>query len=425
MKLNTNKRYNTIAFYAVIVIAVSLLMIIAVFKFGNILDIVHKFFSVLSPVIWGLVIAFLLNPIMVKTEKLMRRYVFKKNTHPMLLRAFALVICAVVFLLFCAGTFAVVIPEIFNSLNDIFSNISKLFSQLQNWISKLFKNNQQLYDYAMKQLSDFAKDTDTLITRVQPIVTNILSGAWSFLNFLTDFLVGFIISMYVLAAKEKMLAQSKKFLFAVFRKNACKTIFSIGNQCNTVFSNFVVGRLIECFIVGLMTFIGMSILKMPYAVMISVLVAITDIIPFFGPFLGAIPSALLLLMVDGKYVLPFAIMMLIIQQVDGNLISPKILGESTGLPPFWVLVSLFVGGGLFGVVGMILCVPTFAILYDLVRTGVESRLKKRNFPTQTQEYYAPAEKYYSPPPYTKPLSADELQNVPIPPAETVNQATKK
>ncbi|MFT3951088.1 MAG: AI-2E family transporter [Oscillospiraceae bacterium] len=425
MKINTNRKYTTVAAYALLVIGISLLMVIVIFKFNTILRILSVVTELLMPVFWGIGIAFLLNPIMVKTEKMLLKYVIKQNKHPMVLRAISVTICSLVFILIVGGAIAIILPEILRSLTDIFNNIGVLFTKLQNWANRLLGNYPELSRVATEKITEFSKDTNTLVEKTQPVITDILTGAWNFVTVVKDFLLGFIVSIYLLASKEKMMAQLKKVMLALFKKNTCATVFRIGNQCNKVFSGFIIGKLIDSTIVGILTFIGLTVMHMPYAAMIAVLIGVTDIIPFFGPFLGAVPAGLLLLMVDTKYVLPFAIFILVMQQVDGNLISPKILGDSTGLPAFWVIVSLFVGGGLFGFIGMLLCVPTCAILYDLTRSFVEGRLDKKNLPVETDAYLGGAAQFYTPPNNGKTLTKAELEQVVVPPTETVNQAKRK
>lgn len=425
MKLYTNKRYNTIAKYVLLIIAITMLMILAIINIRGIKASVGELLRVLSPVIWGFVIAFLLNPIMKNLEKFLYRYIFKKKSRSKLVRTISITVTCIVFVTMIAGLLYVVIPELINSVTTIFDNITIWAEQISTWITKLFKNNAKIQDALLKKLNDYTKDLTSIFTTLKPVIENIQSGAIGFLSFVKNFLLGFIVSVYLLASKETLIAQAKKIIIACFKKPTCERIFSISSQTNKVFSGFLIGKIIDSIIIGLITFILMTILQMPYTIMISVIVGVTNIVPFFGPFIGAIPSAMLILLSSGSFkeVVIFSIMILCIQQFDGNILGPSILGSSTGLPAIWVLISLFVGGGLFGFAGMVLAVPTCAVIYDLTRTYVSNRLKAKKMPVATADYIGDVGHLYKKPTAPKkPLTPDELEKIEIPSADEVNEA---
>lgn len=425
MKLYTNKRYNTLAKYVLLIIAITMLMILAIINIRGIKASLGELLRVLSPVIWGFVIAFLLNPIMKNLEKFMYRYIFKKKSRSKLVRTISITVTCIVFVTMIAGLLYVIIPELINSVTTIFDNITIWAEQISTWITKLFKNNTKIQDALLKKLNDYTKDLTSIFTTLKPVIENIQSGAIGFLSFVKNFLLGFIVSVYLLASKETLIAQAKKIIIACFKKPTCERIFSISSQTNKVFSGFLIGKIIDSIIIGLITFILMTILQMPYTIMISVIVGVTNIVPFFGPFIGAIPSAMLILLSSGslKEVVIFSIMILCIQQFDGNILGPSILGSSTGLPAIWVLISLFVGGGLFGFAGMVLAVPTCAVIYDLTRTYVSNRLKAKKMPVATADYIGDVGHLYKKPTAPKkPLTPDELEKIEIPSADEVNEA---
>lgn len=425
MKLYTNKRYNTLAKYVLLIIAITMLMILAIINIRGIKAYLGELLRVLSPVIWGFVIAFLLNPVMKNLEKFMYRYIFKKKSRSKLVRTISITVTCIVFVAMIAGLLYVVIPELINSVTTIFDNITIWAEQISTWITKLFKNNAKIQDALLKKLSDYTKDLTSIFTTLKPVIENIQSGAIGFLSFVKNFLLGFIVSVYLLASKETLIAQTKKIVIACFRKPTCERIFSISSQANKVFSGFLIGKIIDSIIIGLITFVFMTILRMPYTIMISVIVGVTNIVPFFGPFIGAIPSAMLILLSSGSFkeVVIFSIMILCIQQFDGNILGPSILGSSTGLPAIWVLISLFVGGGLFGFAGMVLAVPTCAVIYDLTRTYVSNRLKAKKMPVATADYIGDVGHLYKKPkPPKKPLTPEELEKIEIPSADEVNEA---
>lgn len=213
-----------------------------------------------------------------------------------------------------------------------------------------------------------------------------------------SFVVGIIISIYVLMGKERFFAQSKKLLSALIPTPAVDRIVQITHQSHEIFSGFISGKILDSCIVGLLCFIGMVIFRWPYAVLISVMVGVTNVIPYFGPFFGAIPSVLIMLIVDPVKAIWLALFILALQQLDGNVIGPKILGNSTGLSAFWVIFSITVFGSLFGVVGMFIGVPLFAVIYSLVRQFCEWRLSCKGMPTGTADYASPEHTLIEAPP---------------------------
>lgn len=422
MKIQTNRKYTTIAFYAALVIAVNVLLVVAVFKFSTIYRILSVIVSALTPVILGLVIAFLMNPIMVKFENLFRNKVVKNPAKKKFTRACSVTVASLVFLGIVVGLIYVVVPELINSIIDIFNNASNIVVKIQGWINKLFRNYPDIEAVATEKLKNLSTDFGTLIEKIQPMLENILSGAWGVINVLKNFVFGFIASIYMLCSKEKLLAQAKKIIIANTKKSTCERIMRVSSEANKVFAGFLSGKIIDSAIIGVLCFIGLTIMDMPYNIMISVLIGITNIIPFFGPIIGAIPSTALMLLIDPKKAVILLIFIIILQQFDGNILGPKILGETTGLPGFWVLVSLFFFGNLFGFIGMVLAVPTFALIYTFTREAVEHKLKKKKLPVSTEYYIDDVEHLYKKPEKRTPLTPEQLAAIVIPPADEVNEA---
>ena len=227
----------------------------------------------------------------------------------------------------------------------------------------------------------------------------------------------------MLCSKEKLLAQFKKIIIAVTKKRTCEKVMAGFEQANSVFSGFITGKIIDSIIIGLICFIVLTIMSMPYATMISVMIGITNIIPFFGPLIGAVPTSLLILLVDPKKFIIFVVFVVVLQQFDGNILGPKILGDSTGLPGFWVLMSLILFGGIFGFGGMILAVPTTALLYSFIRGSVEEKLRNKKLPTSTDYYMKDVQHLYKKPPERTPLTAEELLALDIPSIDEVNEVS--
>ncbi len=426
MKIYANKKYQTIAVYAAVVIAVNVLLVLALNNISDILESIYNFFDVLQPVTWGLVIAFLTNPVMERTSKLLQRFNKSEEKKPgfsKLIKAVSVIITELLFLGIVTGIVAIVVPELIKSVMDIFDNAGSIVESVQKWINKIFRNYPSLEKSATKWLSDFNTDVGTIYDKLKPMLENILSGAWGIVTVVKNFLLGFIVSVYMLCNKEKLLAQIKKIIISMTRKRTCEKLMSAFEQANTVFSGFITGKIIDSIIIGLICFIGLTIMSMPYATMISVVIGVTNIIPFFGPLFGAVPTGLLILLIAPKKCIIFIIFVVVLQQFDGNILGPKILGDSTGLPGFWVLISLILFGGLFGFGGMVFAVPTSALAYSFIRGSVENKLRKKNLPVSTEYYMNNVAHLYKKPPERTPLTAEELMQLDIPSIDEVNEVS--
>jgi len=400
MKIFNNKKYNTITLYVLLIIAISILMVASLFKFSKILFVFSKIVSVLMPIIWGLVIAYLLNPVMKFIEKLISKIICKKKPHKKACRTISVFLTMSLLFILLASLLYVIVPEITLSIQSIFKKIQNNdIENIQNWINDILDDNPTLNKFIQSEFETISESVQNLVLRLQPsfetFISNFTVGIFNFLLALKDFILGIIVSIYLLMSKETLLAQAKKIMLALFKKKTCEHYFSLYHKSNGMFIGFINGKIIDSFIIGILCFIGMSFLKMPYIVLISVIIGITNIIPFFGPFIGAIPSAFLVLLAEPNKLLAFLIFILILQQFDGNILGPKILGDSTGLPAFWVLFSIFLGGGLFGFIGMLIGIPTFAIIYGLFKTYIESKLEKNNLPIETGAYLGNVDALYN------------------------------
>ena len=203
---------------------------------------------------------------------------------------------------------------------------------------------------------------------------------------LTNLVLGIIISVYFLVGKERFFAQIKKFLYALLPKDLVGRLIDITHTSNRIFSGFISGKILDSLIIGILCFVGMSIFRMPMAMLVSVIVGVTNIIPYFGPFIGAIPSALIVFLVDPIKALWFVVFVVCLQQFDGNILGPRILGDSIGMPAFWVVFSILLFGGYLGVLGMFIGVPTFAVIYSIFKLWTEGRLSRKNLPVDTKSY---------------------------------------
>ena len=242
----------------------------------------------------------------------------------------------------------------------------------RQYLDLINENFNRFIDYVIRFVTDLLPILGTLLTSVASKIWNIV--------------LGIIISIYLLSDKEKFCALSKKITYAVFPKSVAEKSIEITHRSNSTFGKFLVGKILDSVIIGILTFFILTVSKMPYAILISVIVGITNIIPFFGPFIGAIPSFIIILFVSPVKALWFLVIILVIQQIDGNIIGPKILGDSIGVSAFWILFAILVAGKFLGLVGMIIGVPLFAVVYSLLKEIVEGQLKKKGLHIETKDY---------------------------------------
>lgn len=390
MKLFTDKKLNTMTRYILFIIAVTLLMILTIFKFNTILKLFSVIFKVLSPVLWGIVIAYILNPVMMAIEKLFTKIFCKKKPHNIAKRRTSVFITTVLTISLIAFLGYMIIPEIRDSIVAIPQKIKPGLSNIQDWASSLLKDHPEFKEYFNKQIDSLdsysEKLTSSLTTTISNYFPEVSKGIINVLISLKDFVLGFIVSIYLLLSKDSLIAQFKKIMFAIFKKKTCEKATIIYRNSNKMFTGFISGKIIDSAIIGVIAYIFLMILGFKNAVLLSVIIGVTNVIPFFGPFIGAIPCGFLVLIEQPQKLLLFIIFVLILQQFDGNILGPKILGNSTGLPAFWVLFAIFLGGGLFGFAGMLLGVPTFAVIYSIFRTYIETKLQTKKLPVSTRHY---------------------------------------
>ena len=376
----------------------------AFYQGGTLQHILGKLAQVLAPVFYGLAMAYLLTPLVKWFErgilwcvsKLRKKLPDKPLKHGKgLLRAGAILLTWAVVLALTYWLMSVLVPQLIDSVTMLIKNARYYYYKVYRWADTWLKDHPEIGSWANDVLSDYYNNavtnlTDTILPKAQEIAAALTGGIWvgirSVIGFAMDLIVGIIISVYLLAMKEKSLARCCKMIYATMKQETAELVLTGLHNTNQVFSGFVRGKLLDSLIIGILCFIGCSILKMPYTPLVSVVVGVTNVIPFFGPFLGAIPSAFLILLVSPLKCLYFIIFIILLQQLDGNVIGPKILGDSTGISSFWVIVAILVGGGFFGVPGMFFGVPVFACLRMLVKWLMDRRLARRGMPTEASAY---------------------------------------
>lgn len=402
MKFRFEKKYVYWGVTAFLVIAASLIFYYLLFHMNNVRAGFRTFTKTCMPIIDGLVLAYLMTPLVKHMERdffipLCKRLNLntesaKTKKGMRLLSALITVIFVFVLLyLLCAS----IIPQLIVSIQNIALQLPVYATNLQDWIQKLFENNDDLAGIVTSLINQYSNELEDylnskLVPQLNVILTQFSSSIFSsMLGLLVtarNLLIGLIISVYLLFSKESFAGQSKKIIYAIWEEETANKLISNIRFVNATFGGFINGKLVDSLIIGLICFIGMTLLQLPYPLLISVIVGITNIIPFFGPYLGAIPSIILILMVNPKQALYFAIFVLILQQFDGNFLGPKILGNKTGLSSFWVIFSITLFGGYWGILGMAIGVPVFAVIYAGIKALVNQQLVKRGFSTNTKDY---------------------------------------
>lgn len=345
---------------------------------------------------YGIIIAYLLTPLVngLETHFLkpllvrMDRTSARSRKH---MRGISIIMTLIIVGMLIYAFFSILIPNIANSIRSISVQFPNYIENLTNWSARFLADNPDIEVMVIRFLDTYSEEfygylNNTIVPQMETIVKQVSLSMISLLKILWNFIIGFVISIYVMYSKETFAGQAKKVVYSIFRRSTANQLIKDVRFASDTFIGFISGKIIDSIIIGCICFVGTSLLKMPYALLVSVIVGVTNIIPFFGPYLGAVPSAVLILMVSPVKCIYFIIFILILQQVDGNLIGPKILGESTGLSGFWVIFSITVLGGIMGIPGMIIGVPLFAVLYAFIRRHTNVMLKKRGLPTQTEEY---------------------------------------
>ncbi|MGN0670969.1 MAG: AI-2E family transporter [Oscillospiraceae bacterium] len=393
MKINWNSKYFTIAFYALCTIVASELAILLIFNFDVVSEKLSGFAAVATPIIIGIFCAYLLNPLMMKLEN----GAFRKWSHSAdrrlkaRARVLSLIITMLIILGFLTMIIMLVIPQLVTNIIVIFNNMDGYIATIKNFLTDISEDYPMLAEFLDEPLNDFNNFIkgiwDQYSNQLLGFAQNVASGIWSVFDVLKNVFIGLTLSVYLLAKKEMFVGQTKKLIFAFFKPERAQRFLGVCRDASQKFLGSIIGKIIEAIIVGMLCFIGCVCMNIPFSPLIAVIMFIFNLIPFIGPFIGAIPCCLLLLLSETPIsALWFVIFIIILQTIDGNVIAPWILGDQTGLPAVWILISIIIGGGFFGVLGMLLGVPVCAVVYMLIKEFIENRLKKRKLPMQTASY---------------------------------------
>ncbi|WP_195217885.1 AI-2E family transporter [Turicibacter sanguinis] len=384
MKINWDKKYTTIAIYAFIVICFSIVFANIISKLDAFTGKMSQIMAVFQPFIIGFIIAYLINFIL----KFYEDRVFKKfiKGSKKSLRGVAVILSYLTASLIFYVFIQFVVPQLVESITGLVNDIPRYLYDMKVILEQTLNETDISPEYMTlinDKLTEITNWVLQLVTNLLPIIGGIVMA---FASSVWNIILGIIISVYLLVDKEKFFALGKKVVVALFNDKHANIILNLANRTNLIFGKFIGGKIIDSAIIGVLTFIILTIFKMPYSLLISVIIGITNIIPFFGPFIGAIPSAIIILFISPIKAVWFGVIILVIQQIDGNIIGPKILGDSIGISAFWILFAILVAGKLFGLVGMIIGVPMFALIYSIVKDVIEIRLSKKGLPTDTTEY---------------------------------------
>lgn len=396
------------------VIAAALLLFFTIYHISAVKALLDTLGYILRPIFYGLVLAFLLLPIQRGIYEFLREWmkgvwVNAPRKDPAL-RFLSILLSLAFAVLVVYILLAMVLPQVYASIVGLVNAFPGYIDSLQSWLTSFFQDNPDVqetvlpyYEKAADALekwftesglmSNFQSADATvdwvqkeLLPRLSGVFTSVYAGLWAVLMLLKDLLIALIVSVYVLVRKDKFAAQSKKITYSLFPTRVADLLVEECRSAYRILSGFINGKLLDSLIIGIIALVCCNLLKFPYPMLLAVIIGVTNVIPFFGPFIGAIPCALLILLVSPLQCLYFCIFVLILQQFDGNILGPKILGDSTGLDSFWVLFSILLFGGLFGFGGMVLGVPVFAMFYSVVSRLVRCGLRRKALPEDTAAY---------------------------------------
>ena len=379
-------------------IAVCLVLLVLILVLTNLSSfalLVRTLLRVASSILYGVLFAYLLNPLVRLADKLLRRpleKLFKKKAGRRISRVVGLLFAFSVASLGIYLLIHNIAPKVGESIQDIINKMPGYYETVEKWVFSLLEDPdiRNIADVVMEKGYDYLDSllNENLLGRAQKVVGVVTSSVFAVFRELVSMLIGLIVSIYVLLSKDKFLAQSKKIVVALCSPETADRVMDHGRQINRIFNGFIIGKIIDSIIIGILCYIGVSALRMPYPELLAIIIGITNVIPYFGPIIGAVPCAILVVMNSPLQCLYFLIFLLILQQVDGNIIGPRILGENVGISSFWILVAISVGGGLFGFGGMLLGVPVFAVIYMIISDMVNRALKHKGQTIRTDDYYA-------------------------------------
>lgn len=374
--IQINPKYMSICRYAILVILCAIVLFMVISKWSATIRVIRNFLHVLSPFLIGLLIAYFLMPMVTRLDAFLKKRITKGKA-PKVTKVAALVMSYVVVFGFISFAFVFVIPQVGESIRELTFRLPAMYDVVMKEIKVLDEkfpqyNMEELEEQLAGLLPELVGFGKNLVSNVVPMI---YSASISVVTFAINLVLGLFISIYMIFSKDKYIYQGKRIVYAIFPEEKGKEICSTLRECNHIFGSFLISKAIDSLIIGCLCCILMNILQLPYAVLLSVIVGITNMIPYFGPFIGAVPGVLIYLCTDFESAVVFGIMIFLLQQFDGLILGPKLLGDSTGLSPIWVIFAITVGGAYFGVVGMFVGVPVVAVIAYLADKLISGRLK--------------------------------------------------
>lgn len=382
-----------------VVIMSSMLFLYCVQNIELLLSWGRKICGILAPIIYGAVLAYLVAPIYNGTCQFVQEGFVcickQEKTRRVASKWIATIVCVLFVVLIVVGMFWLLIPQLLESILGIKESFPTYIENVYQWIQKIWADNPEIEYYILQNFQTYMMSLENWaeshfaaldMARIGDVLKLLSSSVKGVVSFVSNWLIGLIVMVYLLNIKEVLTAQGKKIIYGCFRLKLANEIVEEFRFVHRVFSGFIIGKLLDSLIIGIICFAAVSLMKMPFPLLLSVVVGVTNVIPFFGPFIGAIPTAILVFLVSPMKCVYFVLWILLLQQFDGNILGPKILGDSTGLSSFWVLFSILLFGGLFGFVGMIIAVPLFAVIYNLIARVTHYSLRRKNLSMMTEDY---------------------------------------
>jgi len=394
------KKYLYWGITALLVIIAAILCNNILSKFDVTLDVLSMIFKALQPIIFGVVFAYVLNPLLNIYEKYIFTKLFSRimKNNPEKVkgtsRAAGIFLSVLTGVAVAAGLILMIVPELYVNVVKLVNNMPTYFKNVNEFINNIVEENPQIpafMDNFLASLDDISNDlmnfaTEKFLPNANSFITKLSAGIYGTLKTLLNVIIGIIAAIYLLASKETYAAVARKLVYAFLKKDKAEKTIELVEYTDDRFGGFLIGKIVDSAIIGVICFIVCSVFQIPYTLLVSAIVGVTNVIPFFGPFIGAIPTALLILLVNPVKAFTFVIIIIVIQQFDGNILGPKILGDRTGLDSFGVIFAILLAGGLFGIAGMILGVPLFAVIFGLINKACDKNLKEKNMPTDNSAY---------------------------------------
>ncbi len=393
-----DKKYLNWGITAFLVIAGAILFYMALSYLPVIGKGLGTLLRILSPFVWGLVITYLLHPLMKALERsaflpLSRRLYKGKRAYSArrFARGMSVLMAEIVLIAAIVALFYLILPQLYGSIVMIVDNSPTYIANLTAWVEKTLKGFPELEAYITEALTNVNTNVfdwvrSTLLPGLGSVVSNVTTGVAYAVKAVYNLIIGIIVSVYILGNIEGFAAGARRLSYSLFGIESAEKIRDLLAFTDKTFMGFINGKLLDSAIIGLICYIFCAIVNMPFALLVSVIIGVTNIIPFFGPLIGAVPSAIIILMVNPMKMLIFVIFIIILQQIDGNFIGPKILGSSIGISGFWVMFAIILGAGLFSFWGMLLGVPVFVLIYTALDHLIVKRLKKNDLPWETAQY---------------------------------------